>query len=186
MADYKGIKGFKVQVLDSDPPSPIVGQVFYNSTTQILKGITAGTGAWASGGNLNTARMVGAGLGIQTASLFVAGETGSILGIVEQYNGSSWTEVGDINTARKANAASGTTAAGLTFGGASGPPAAEQAQTEVWNGSGWTEVNDLNTGRAGLGDASGATAALAMFGIATVLQQQQNLGMVHHGLNLMI
>ena len=122
MTDFKAIKGFNVKSLATDP----------------LTGGGAAGGTWAGGGNLNTARQSGAGLGIQAASLFVAGETGSILGIVENYNGTAWTEVGDINTARKANAASGTTAAGLTFGGASGPPAAEQANTEVWNGSGWT------------------------------------------------
>ena len=36
MADYKGIKGFKVQSLASDPSAP-VGQVWYNSTSATLK-----------------------------------------------------------------------------------------------------------------------------------------------------
>jgi hypothetical protein len=30
MADYKGIKGFKVQYLSTDPSNPIVGQTWYN------------------------------------------------------------------------------------------------------------------------------------------------------------
>ena len=37
MADYKGIKGFKVQSLASDPSNPIEGQVWYNTTTALLK-----------------------------------------------------------------------------------------------------------------------------------------------------
>jgi hypothetical protein len=37
MAEYKGIKGFKVQYLSSDPSDPIIGQTWYNSTTKDLK-----------------------------------------------------------------------------------------------------------------------------------------------------
>ena len=36
MAEYKEIKGFKVQSLASDPSGP-VGQVWYNTTTNLLK-----------------------------------------------------------------------------------------------------------------------------------------------------
>jgi hypothetical protein len=39
MAEYKGIKGFKVQTVSTDPAASIIA-----------------TGTWASGGNLNTAR----------------------------------------------------------------------------------------------------------------------------------
>jgi hypothetical protein len=59
MADYKNIKGFNIQYLDSDPPNPIEGQMWFNSTTQTLKGAEVGgvpAGTWASGGNLNTGR----------------------------------------------------------------------------------------------------------------------------------
>ena len=37
MADYKGIKGFKVQSLASDPSSPLTGQIWYNTTSGVLK-----------------------------------------------------------------------------------------------------------------------------------------------------
>jgi hypothetical protein len=65
MADYKGIQGFGVETLASDPTeSGSVGQIFYNSTSGTFKvvkpgGIAAGT--WASGGSLNTDRGYGAG-----------------------------------------------------------------------------------------------------------------------------
>jgi hypothetical protein len=57
MAEYKGIKGFKVQYLSADPSDPNIGQTWYNSTSKDLKytGATA-AGAWATGNNLNTAR----------------------------------------------------------------------------------------------------------------------------------
>jgi hypothetical protein len=57
MADYKNIKGFNIQYLDSDPPNPIEGQMWFNSTTQTLKGAEAGgapIGTWSSGGTLNS------------------------------------------------------------------------------------------------------------------------------------
>jgi hypothetical protein len=47
MADYKNIKGFNIQYLDSDPPNPIEGQMWFNSTTQTLKGAeVGGAPAW--------------------------------------------------------------------------------------------------------------------------------------------
>jgi hypothetical protein len=50
MAEYKGIKGFKVQYLSSDPSDPIIGQTWYNSTSKDLKYTSATTaGTWASG-----------------------------------------------------------------------------------------------------------------------------------------
>jgi hypothetical protein len=56
MANYKGIKGFSVQTLATDPTEPAsIGQVFYNSTEGVFKVVKAGggpAGTWASGGNL--------------------------------------------------------------------------------------------------------------------------------------
>ena len=37
MSTYKGIKGYRVQSLASDPGSPLEGQVWYNTTTNLLK-----------------------------------------------------------------------------------------------------------------------------------------------------
>jgi hypothetical protein len=58
MAEYKNIKGFKVQTVSTDPAVSNLGQVFYNSTANAFKvtkqSVPAGT--WASGGSLNTAR----------------------------------------------------------------------------------------------------------------------------------
>jgi hypothetical protein len=53
MAEYKGIKGFKVQYLSSDPSDPIIGQTWYNSTSKDLKYTSATTaGTWASATSL--------------------------------------------------------------------------------------------------------------------------------------
>jgi hypothetical protein len=47
------------------------------------------TGAWASGGNLNTARNDLAGAGTQTAALGFWWKTPAATGATEEYNGSS-------------------------------------------------------------------------------------------------
>jgi hypothetical protein len=103
MADYKGIQGFGVQTLASDPTEPgSVGQIFYNSTSGTFKTVKPGgapVGTWASGGNLNTARGNGiGGGGTQTNALAFGGDPRT--GATENYNGTSWTEVNDLNSAR--------------------------------------------------------------------------------------
>jgi hypothetical protein len=43
MATYKGIQGFGVETLASDPTEPgSVGQIFYNSTAGTFKGVKPG------------------------------------------------------------------------------------------------------------------------------------------------
>jgi len=37
MATYREIKGWKVQVVASDPSNLLAGQTWYNSTTNLLK-----------------------------------------------------------------------------------------------------------------------------------------------------
>jgi hypothetical protein len=69
MAEYKGIKGFKVQYLSADPSNPIVGQIWYNDTSKDLKFTEfIATASWATGGTMGTARTELAGFGTQTAA----------------------------------------------------------------------------------------------------------------------
>ena len=74
MATYKQIHGTKIEAVASDPSNPVEGQVWYNTTSNVLKGQAATTvGAWASGGNMNTGRDQVAGAGTQTATLAFGG-----------------------------------------------------------------------------------------------------------------
>ena len=102
MTDFKGIRGWKVQTLSSDPVA-----------SQELGG------SWASGGNLNTARGRTAGGGTQTAAITTGGSAGPSYtrqAVTEQYNGSSWTEVGDLNTARSLQGECGTYTSSIVAG----------------------------------------------------------------------
>jgi hypothetical protein len=76
MSTYSQIFGGKVNVVASDPSNPINGQVWYNSTTKVLKFREASVaGAWAAGGNVGTARNAFSGAGTQTAALAAGGIT---------------------------------------------------------------------------------------------------------------
>ena len=115
MADYKGIKGFKVQYLSADPSNPIIGQTWYNDTSKDLKytGATA-AGSWASGGNKANQNESAAGAGTQTAALSFGGGF-PIKAETEEYNGTSWSPGGSLNTARNYLGGCGTQTAGLAL-----------------------------------------------------------------------
>jgi len=164
MATYKEIRGTNIEVLASDPSNPVEGQVWYNSTTNVLKGqVVTTAGSWATNANLNTARASTAAGGDATAALVFGGFTATaIVGNTELYNGTNWTEVNDLGTAREFIAGCGTSTAALAFGGGNSP--SQLDNTETWNGTNWTEVNDLNTGRRQLWGAGTNTNALAFGG----------------------
>ena len=50
MTTYKGIKGIPIETIAGDPSNPLVGQVWYNTTSNVLKcyKYAVGTGAWSS------------------------------------------------------------------------------------------------------------------------------------------
>ena len=57
MATYKEIRGTHIVSVTSDPPSPVNGQMWYNSTDKVVKGFTSNpVGSWSTDANMNTAR----------------------------------------------------------------------------------------------------------------------------------
>ena len=171
MTEYKSIKGFTVQSIAGDTSPVNEGQVYYNTTSNTLKlsKLVYGTGAWSSGGALNTARYAAASSGIQTASLVFGGDNGTaFVSINESYNGSSWTELADLSVVKRFMAGLGTQTAALAIGGRvpGSPPATNHRldTTEIWNGTGWTEVNNLNTATDQFGGCGTTTAGLVAGG----------------------
>ena len=167
MATYYGTYGQKVQYLASDPSDPQVGQVWYNSTSATLKVRSATTtGAWATGGNLTTARSGGASAGTQTEALYAGGNTGSYVATTEEYNGTSWGPGGNLNTARGYTAGAGTQTAAVVFGGFTpSSPTFSTSATEEYNGSSWaSNPPGLGTARYGLAGCGTQTSALAFGG----------------------
>ena len=162
MAEYKGIKGFKVQSLASDP-TLVEGQVWYNTTTNLLKyqGLAAGT--WSSSNTINQTRGRPGGAGIQTAGLITGGSTGApwvFYTNTETYDGSTWTEVSDLNTGRGLKNGAGTQTAALIAGGFSYDLSPNYTgKTEEYDGTSWTEGNLLTSPRGMNGGNGTQTAA---------------------------
>jgi hypothetical protein len=166
MANYTGIQGQNILIVDTDPANPTEGQIWYNTTSNLLKGYQfAAINSWASGGNLNTGRQNVAGTGILTAGLAFGGTTPSVTGATELYNGTSWTSnPTGLNTARYNLGAAGTQTAALGFGGED-PLGPNTAVTELWNGASWTSnPTGLNTSRSEVGGFGISTAAVAAGG----------------------
>jgi hypothetical protein len=94
MAEYINIRGQSIEVVASDPANPTLGQIWYNSTSNTLKGtsVTTATASWATGGillNTQQEREL-AGAGTQTAGLAFGGEYYQFhitTGATEEYNG---------------------------------------------------------------------------------------------------
>jgi len=161
MSDYNVLNGLKVKYLSADPPSSENGQVWYNSSTMRVAGIL-GTGAWAIGGVVGTARTT-ASAGTQTANVIFAGQlSNSPYGnqsVVEEYNGSSWSEVTNYPTSVGNLSGTGTQTAALGFGGYPNVTA-----TNEYDGTNWTSGGALGTGRELLSGIGVQTAAFAAGG----------------------
>jgi hypothetical protein len=160
MADYKGIKGFTIPNVSSDPSNPIAGQIWYNSTSATLKGRVEGfsVGAWASGTAINSGRQGQGSAGVQTAGMIMgSGPVPAGRDQTEVYNGSTWTESNDLNTGRGGRISGmGTITAGVAAGGENGT----LDNAEEYNGTGWTAVTAMNVGRRNAGSAGTQTAGL--------------------------
>ena len=152
MSTYKALVGKKIKSVSSDPSNSAEGQMWYNTTTQSLRGLAINE-AWVSASALNTAVYDNAGAGTQTAGLNVGGtESPSVARSdnTEEYNGSGWSNSGNLNTGRFALGGFGTQTAAYVAGGNTSPGGGTTAATESYNGTSWTSMSspsNLNTPR---------------------------------------
>ena len=149
-----------VQSVAADPSPASEGDVWYNSTTGVLKSVVA-LAAWSSGSPLITARSGLAGAGTQTAALAFGGQTPTFTAETEQYNGLGWASASSMNTARTLTAGTGTQTAALCAGGFIPP---SSAATESYNGTTWTSVNSMNRARRTLSGMAGTNTSALVFG----------------------
>jgi len=155
MATYKGIQGYSVQNLSSDPTaSEAVGQLWYNSAAGKFKLGVEGAGAWAAGGDLNTGRKGVGYAGTQTANLIFGNDPNA--GTTESYNGSAWTTVNSMTTNRRGSPGLGTQTAAMAAGTEGYSPS---TKCETYDGSSWTEGADLNLAKQQSTGTCGTEAA---------------------------
>ena len=140
------------------------GQLFYNTTDGVLKGVRLQAAAWASAPTINTGRYLLVGVGATTNSTIVFGGVtnpgSSYRAQTESYDGTSWSELNDMNTGRFLPAKSiGTSAAALAAGGYLGTTV---ANSEEWDGSSWSNVTSMpaaNRNQAGFGTQTAGVVA---------------------------
>ena len=172
MTTFKEIRGNLIKSTSTDPANPQEGQIWYNSTSQVLKGEEI-LGAWSSGGNLGTAKDGIGSVGTQTAGLGFGGynPTPVVVTDTEEYDGSAWTAGGTMNTARSLLEGFGIQTNAVATGGnlVAGSPSPAPAPVytnavEEYNGTSWTTVTPLATGRFLLAAAGVQTAGMAIGG----------------------
>ena len=191
MSTYKEIKGQKVQSLASDPPAPYTGQVWYNSSTNLLRARRgAAVAGWSSGGAMVTSRNAGGAstFGTPTATLAFAGAQspgpGALTSATESYNGSWTTLPYSLGALSYQCGGAGTSTSALKFGGANyvTPPTGQQNTTQVWSGSGWTSGPTMASNSSIMGCAGTSnTSALAIGGFPDGSPPSENRCQIYNG-----
>ena len=165
MADYKDIKGGTIQNFAGDPPAPISGQVWYDSTNRAFQYRSINpAGSWSTSGTMNNGRSSLGGAGTQTSAIAIAGGSPPPFSAdSESYNGSTWTELANLNTARYLGGGAGASSTAALYFGGNGASGVTDI-VESFNGTSWTEVGDLNGTKLMPGAAGTQTAAISMGG----------------------
>jgi hypothetical protein len=168
MATYNEIKGDTVEIRATDPTNPVEGEVWYNSTTGVLKGYENIGGAWASANNSNTQSEGPASFGDKTGLVSVggygpSGPAGAHSDAVEEYDGTTWTTATVYPTTNYAGQGCGTLTSGLVAGGNSGGATFLTAANK-YDGTSWTSTGSLGTARTGVASSVGTQTAGIIFG----------------------
>jgi len=157
MATYKEIHGTNIQIVSSDPSYAVEGQIWYNTTSNTVKGLLNNSGSWATQNDISNPGSKQAGAGTQPAAIIFGGSPTSA-SPTELWNGTNWTEVNNLNNGRSTGAGCGASStAALCFAGV---PTSVWVDTESWNGTNWTEVNNLNQGAERTAGSGIQTSAL--------------------------
>lgn len=141
MADYIDIHGNNIPIRASDPSNPIVGEIWYNTTTNTLKGQRLNsTGIFSSAPSMNTGHTTAGAAGITSAAL-AFGSTSSPNDSSESYDGSSWTATAAMPNYGDYTNGLGTQTAAVSAGDGGPTPA---KNSNLWDGSSWTAGNPTN------------------------------------------
>ena len=164
MATYKEIHGTNIEVLSSDPSNPVNGQIWYNTSTDLLKAFLINSGSWASAPNIATNRSYVGGCGTRSSALIFGGDPN--VTTTQSWNNTAWSSEPALNTGRRNMGSAGTNNVGaLSVGGytQAAPGARNLTDVESYNGS-WTSQTAIPTVTSEQGGAGTETAALSFGG----------------------
>ena len=159
MSEYKSVKGTQIQVSAGDLTNPKVGQIWYNKTTQVLRGRVIAPAAWSTGGNMTKARRSFGYAGTQTAALAAAGGYPAFA-TTEEYNGTAWSNANNMSASLFDLAASGLQTAAAVWGG-------DTTATYEYDGTNWTTGGSLGIAVRTAAGFGLQTAAVSCGGIST-------------------
>jgi len=170
MAQYTGIQGSNILIVSSDPSNPVEGQIWYNTTSNTLKGYALGTASWATATSLPTGIGGGGAAGTSTAALSIGGNatvpaSGTLA--TNSFNGTAWTGLPNLSRSPQLSGWSGrgtgSSTSALYSGGDDG---SNVSAAESWNGSSWTAETSMPVGiRAGGSFGISETAAVRFAGL---------------------
>src|SRR5210317_33523 len=153
MADYININGNNIPIRASDPSNPTIGEIWYNSTTNLLKGQSVtSSGSFSSGATLPTTILGGGTIGSKTAGVYTTGFSPSVSDSTAtvNYDGTTWTSSGAYPRSSNGSlGGAGSQAAGMIAGGG---PGNSQSAANDYDGSTWTATGSLNTAGNNIGD----------------------------------
>ena len=173
MATYSTVKGFNIQTRSSDPSNPLEGEVWYNSTSNVLKAYGNTAGTWASGTALPLARSLAVTIGITTAGMVVLGGTPTsptgympVPTATTEWDGSNWTTGGVVNHGEGSmQLGFGILTAAVIAGGYQALPTIPGlATSEEYDGTTWTTSNDMSEAHSDGTAAGTLTAGLVITG----------------------
>ena len=180
MVAYKTLKGQSIRQVAQDPANPLLGEIWYNTTTGVLKGYRTVASAFSSGGARNDGQNDGCGAGTLNAGLAFGGvrnpgspNTGGLATQTqsEEYNGAAWAEGGAMSQGRATFGGLGTQTAALAFGGrATNNPFTYTNATEEYGGSSWTSGGNLGSTAYYMSRSGGGTqtAGVSVGGINNI------------------
>jgi len=183
MSTYRAIVGKKIKSLSSDPTEGADGQMWYNTTTQSLRGLAISE-AWSSASNLVTGVMGGITFGTQTAGNYVAGFSPSVpaTNANQEYNGTGWnTDTNFPSSQTGSGGGAGPQTAGLAAGGGGGSRVADAFE---YDGSSWTSTGSLPSAADNIGSCGTETQSnviMAMGRIPTSGNSGNNTTAVYNG-----
>jgi len=165
MATYLTNHGNNIPIRSSDPSNPLLGEVWYNTTSRSLKGVANLAAAWSTSGTVPQIVRGGGSGGTPTSAWYAGGlqYPGDTKNKTWTYNGTSWSSANDLPQNYFIGGHCGPNSAGLMFGSQSGY--GTTTTTSEWDGTNWTaggafpSLGPSSVGMCGWGDSSNALSA---------------------------
>ena len=166
MATYRSIVGLKIKKRSSDPSNPVLGEMWYNTTSGTLKVRGFGSASWSSGATAPGAYMTFAGCGTQSAYIKTMGNDGSpapnpLANDSQEYDGSSWTSAPTSPYSSRDPGQGGVQTAAIFFGG-QGPSIVSTSVS--YNGSSFGSLPSMGNIRRSCNGTGSSTATITCGG----------------------